>query len=52
MSTIWVVISGTCYESAEAIEGVYDTEEKAKLKESTLPNCRTYYSYIEEHEVE
>lgn len=52
MSTVWVVISGTCYESEEVVEGVYDTEEKAKLKESTLSHDRLYYHYIEEHEVE
>lgn len=49
---VWVVISGTSYESSEAIEGVYSSEEKAKEKLSTLDNDSLSYAYYEECEVE
>ncbi|EDP8882505.1 hypothetical protein ZT95_001363 [Salmonella enterica subsp. enterica] len=49
---VWVVISGTPYESSEAIEGVYSTEKKAEEKLSTLKNDSLHYAYIEECEVE
>lgn len=49
---VWVVISGTPYESSEEIEGVYSSEEKAQEKLSTLKNDGLNYSYAEECEVE
>jgi len=49
---VWVVISGTPYESSEDIEGVYSSEEKAEEKLATLKNDSLNYAYIEECEVE
>ncbi|SUF38188.1 Uncharacterised protein [Salmonella enterica] len=49
---VWVVVSGVPYESSEAIEGVYSSEEKAKEKLATLDNDRLSYAYYEECEVE
>ena len=49
---VWVVVSGTYYESSEVIDGVYSTEEKAKGKLSTIEKSTRTYSYIEEREVE
>lgn len=44
---VWVVISGSPYESSEAIEGVYSSEEKAKEKLATLDKDRLSYAYCE-----
>lgn len=35
---VWVVISGTPYESSETIEGVYSSEGKTEEKLRTLKN--------------
>ncbi|HAG2517402.1 TPA: hypothetical protein G8V61_000001 [Salmonella enterica] len=49
---VWVVISGTPYESSEVIEGVYSSEEKAEDKLRTLKNDSLNYACVEECEVE
>ncbi|EJR6406854.1 hypothetical protein NXJ01_004338 [Salmonella enterica] len=49
---VWVVISGTPYESSETIEGVYSSEGKTEEKLRTLKNDSLNYAYVEECEVE
>ena len=49
---VWVVISGTPYESNEVIEGVYSSEEKANIKLGSIEDGPLVYKYVEEHEVE
>lgn len=49
---VWVVVSGVPYESSEAIEGVYSSEEKANEKLASIKEHSLMYKYVEEHEVE